>query len=208
MEPVISVILIVLMTYCDTLLIIGSKLRAAALRPAALSAAVFITLSLTHPVYSFIADSLSKTPGLRVASAAITLLFAFSLAGSRMAFRSFGDKSLPWVLWTLLWMDLIMSVDTILLISQSSPSIIVTVLGNSIGIAVLLLFTPYILRLLYRAIWIQVVAAGSMAYSAARQLSFDPYLSSFIHGPAVHMTGLIFICAVAFYGWNQIRRFY
>lgn len=208
MDPVMTVIFIVLMTYCDTLLVIGSRLRQAALPTKILSAAIFFTLSLTHPVYSFVADSLSRTPGLRVASAVIMLMFAFSLAGSRMAYRSLGDKSLLWVIWTLVWMDLIMSVDTILLISQSSPSVTVTVVGNMIGIAVLLAFMPYILRLLQRAIWIQVVAAGGIAYSAARQLSLEPSLSPLIHGLTLHITGLVFIFAVTIYGWSHIRRFY
>ncbi|WP_199620358.1 TerC family protein [Paenibacillus alkalitolerans] len=204
MRDAIAVALVTLMTNSDTMLIIRTAIRDVYMLDRRMPYLMFLILSVTHPVASFIIDSLARLPGLRFASAAITLLFAFSLAGSRLSNRgSSSNRSVIWACWTVLWMDIVMSVDTVMLISQTSPSVYVTAAGSMIGIALLLTFLPFVLRLFQRIAWLQVAVAGGMAYSASRQLAGEPLIAAFADSLAFHLLGLALAGAVFVYGWAR-----
>jgi uncharacterized membrane protein (UPF0136 family) len=206
MSATITVVLIILATFSDSLLIIQSSVRDIISRFRYMPLCILLLLSVTHPIYSFVIDSLVRLPGLHLASAAITLMFAFTLAGYRIGFRSVSEPSLLRGCLTVLWMDGLMAVDTVMLIAQASPSILITSVGNLIGLSILTLCLPFVLRLFQRSAWFQNIVAGFMAYSASRQLAGEPVVSAIAGGLALHLTGLFFVCMVGLYGWHRASR--
>jgi predicted tellurium resistance membrane protein TerC len=174
-----------------------------------LNGLIFLLMGILHPLYSYLMDAFTALNGIRMTLGLILLYFAVRMIGTGEGsmHRSHSRRPFLLLLLTLAWIDIVTSIDTMILVSHASPSVGVTVVGNLIGTGMLIAFAPILYRWLESAPWLQLWVAGYMAYTATIQLRHEPLLQPFQFHPLMfHLLGLLMIVIIGLYGWSRMYR--
>ncbi|HZG75047.1 MAG TPA: hypothetical protein VEZ72_04245 [Paenibacillus sp.] len=207
MKETLIVAFLFFMTSIDSMLLIFSAIRLKRHpHPRAARLLVFITLCVAHPLYSYIADTFFRLPGLRLVSAVCIVFFAVRLAGEPpLEFRSSAvpKRTVGAIVGATLWLDAITSIDTSVLVSAASPSVWVTVVGNTTAMTLLVALGPRMYAWITDTPWIQIGIGGLMSASAALQLRSEPLLGALASPAALYAAAALLFGLTALYGWKR-----
>ncbi|WP_309121631.1 hypothetical protein [Paenibacillus sp.] len=195
------------MTSIDTILLIFSAIRLKRHpHPRLARLLVFLTLCAAHPLYSFLADTFFRLPGLRLVSAVFIVFFAVRLAGEPpLEFRSAAvpKRTIGAIVGATLWLDALTSIDTSVLVSAASPSVWVTVVGNLAAMSLLVALGPRLYAYVTDTPWVQIGIGGFMSASAALQLRSEPLLGGLGAPAPLYAAAVVLFALTALYGWKR-----
>jgi len=206
MDEIALVAFLIFMTSLDTMILIKRAVPSTTYPSSALNILILLIMGTMHPLYSYLVDSFRYVPGLRLMLAVALLYFAYKMAMEqpRRAQRSVRSHFI--IMFRIIWIDLITSVDTMILVSQASPSLNVTLMGNVLGVGLLITFASLILRGLHFIPWIQLIIAGYMAFTALTQLRYEMLLADFLP-PFVYLyLGVGTALFISTWGWFKVFR--
>jgi len=206
MDDIAIVALLIFITSLDTMILIRRAVPATTYPSRALYLLIVLIMSIMHPLYSYLVDSFRYIPGLRLMLAVALLYFAYKMSTEQPQ----RDRRSVWshfmVIFQIIWIDLITSVDTMILVSQASPSLIVTLIGNAVGIGLLISFASLVLRWLQYIPWVQLIVAGYMALTAFAQLRYEMLLADFMPSIVYLSLGAGAALFISTWGWMKASR--
>lgn len=171
---------------------------------------ILLTLVAAHPLYSFAADTFFRLPGLRIVSAVFIIYFALRMAGEPpVEFRSGIDlpkHTTIAIVGTTVWLDAMTSIDTSILVSAASPSFLITFIGNTLAMLLLIALAPALYRLALEKPGLKIGVAGFMALSAVLQLEDEVLLDRHATSGMLIPAALLALALTALYGWKKHYR--
>lgn len=207
MRETLIVAFLFFMTSIDSMLLIFSAVRLKRHpHPRAVRLLVFLTLCVAHPLYSYLADTFFRLPGLRLVSAVFIVFFAVRLAGEPpLEFRSSAvpKRTIGAIIGATLWLDAMTSIDTSVLVSAASPSVWVTVVGNTAAMALLVTLGPRMYAWITDNPWVQIAIGSLMSASAALQLRSEPLLGALAEPSVLYAAGAVLFGLTALFGWKR-----
>lgn len=209
LQHILMVAVLFFVTSIDTILLILNAIHQSYSRGRKAYFIVFCTLCAVHPIYSYAVDTVARLPGLRFVSALLIIFFAFRLSSEPVQMLNPSPKARRTaiaLIGTTIWLDVITSVDTSVLVSATSPSFAITAAGNVIAMALLLLLAPRLYRLASEEPWLNVSVASFVAFSAVLQLRGEPMLGSYTAPAYLFPVSVATMTAVAVYGWHKQLR--
>jgi YjbE family integral membrane protein len=144
------------------------------------SLAVVLRIGLT-----FVAAMLMKIPMVQLVGGLLLAFIAIKLLkpheenhnGSNTGAADFKKALL-----TILWADLIMSLDNVLAVAGAAQgNMVLLVFGIAISIPIVLAGSTLLTKLMDKYSWIAYVGAGVLAYTAGEMIIKDEAISGFIH---------------------------
>ncbi|MGE8078828.1 TerC family protein [Peribacillus loiseleuriae] len=184
MQEFFKVFFISLICDVDNMLILGTILRNHSCLHFTIPAAMLLTF--TRVIYVSIIDRLSYVPMFQMLMGIILLFIAYKIVTTfiwgedRYSHSTRPTHSKVKVLLLLVVTDLLISLDSVLVISGISQHIMPVIIGIFCGLLISLFFLPVIIKLVKTFFWINIIAGGFITQHAINSIVNDPKLANWI----------------------------
>jgi YjbE family integral membrane protein len=141
--------------------------------------AVFLRIGLT-----FVAAMLLSIPLVQFIGGILLAFIAIKLLQPKEEHTTSkeGSGDFKKAVLTILWADLIMSLDNVLAVAGAAQgNMILLIFGIAISIPIVLAGSTLLTKLMDRFSWISYVGAGILAYTAGEMMVKDKLISNFVH---------------------------
>ncbi|NLI92379.1 MAG: TerC family protein [Peptococcaceae bacterium] len=152
--------------------------------------AVFLRIGLT-----FVAAMLMRIPMVQFCGGILLAIIAVKLLKPEQehehASAKKGSGDFKKALLTILWADLIMSLDNVLAVAGAAQgNMLLLVIGISISIPIVLAGSTLLTKLMDKFSWIVYVGAGVLAYTAGEMMIKDQFMANYVHSYPVLEYGI------------------
>lgn len=141
--------------------------------------AVFLRIGLT-----FVAAMLLSIPMVQFIGGILLAFIAIKLLQPKEEHTTSqeGSGDFKKAVLTILWADLIMSLDNVLAVAGAAQgNMILLIFGIAISIPIVLAGSTLLTKLMDRFSWISYVGAGILAYTAGEMMVKDKFVGNFVH---------------------------
>lgn len=145
--------------------------------------AVFLRIGLT-----FVAAMLMEIPMVQFIGGILLAFIAIKLLRPQHehATSNQGSGDFKKAVLTILWADLIMSLDNVLAVAGAAQgNMVLLIFGIAISIPIVLAGSTLLTKLMDKFSWISYVGAGILAYTAGEMMIKDKLVANFVHSAPV-----------------------
>jgi predicted tellurium resistance membrane protein TerC len=146
----------------------------------------------------------SHFPYINIATGLIMFIFAIRMVMPKKSMRR--HFSLLWIFSSIAALDLIMSVDSILLSARLSDNVAFIAMGVLPALLLLFFFSSRMEEFFAKMPWIEVAIAGLLAQLAVLQIKKEPGILQLLQEEWFDLMGIIAMCVVCSVGWYNLWK--
>ncbi|UKS29182.1 hypothetical protein LOZ80_09705 [Paenibacillus sp. HWE-109] len=162
-------------------------------------------LCLLRVLYIISIQSFSRLPYINMMTGLIMLIFSIQMVLPKKSMRR--HFSLLWIFSSVAFLDLIMSVDSILLTAKLSDNVGFVAIAVVPALCLLFFFFSKMELLLIKMPWIEAVVAGLLAQLAVLQIKKEPGILQWLQDDGFDLMSIIALCIICSVGWyNQFKK--
>lgn len=161
-------------------------------------------LCLLRIIYIACVQSSYRIPYINLATAAIMLFFAIRMVLPKNQMRK--HFSLLWIYSSVASLDLVMSIDSILLSARLSDNVAFIATGVLPALLLLFFFSSKMEMFFFKMPWLEIVIAGLLAQLAVLQIKKEPGILLLLQEEWFDLVGIITMCVICAVGWYNFLR--
>ncbi|SDN72481.1 Integral membrane protein TerC family protein [Paenibacillus sp. yr247] len=160
---------------------------------------LLIFLCMLRILYIACVQSWTKVPYINIATGLIMFIFSIRMVMPKQTMRR--HFSLLWIFSSVAALDLVMSIDSILLSARLSDNVAFITIGVLPALFLLFFFSSKMEEFFVKMPWIEVAIAGLLAQLAVLQIKKQPGILELLQDEWFDLMGIIAMCVICFIGW-------
>ncbi|MDQ0875612.1 putative tellurium resistance membrane protein TerC [Paenibacillus sp. V4I3] len=165
---------------------------------------IFMLLCLLRILSIACVQSMSDVPYINVATALIMFFFAIRMVMPKKMMRR--HFTYLFIFSSVAALDLIMSIDSILLTARLSDNLLFIAMGVLPALCLIFLFSSKMEEFIQKMPWIEVAIAGLLAQLAVLQLKKEPDILHLLQEEWFDLMAITAMCIICSVGWFNLWR--
>lgn len=165
---------------------------------------IFMLICLLRILYIALVQSMSDVPYINVATALIMFFFAIRMVMPKKMMRR--HFTYLFIFSSVAALDLIMSIDSILLTARLSDNLLFIAMGVLPALCLIFLFSSKMEEFIQKMPWIEVAIAGLLAQLAVLQLKKEPDILHLLQEEWFDLMAITAMCIICIVGWFNLWR--
>lgn len=165
---------------------------------------LFVLLCFLRIFYIACIQAWSNVPYINVVTALIMFFFSIRMILPKKNMRRY--FTFLWIFSSIAVLDLVMSIDSILLTARLSDNLILIALSVLPALCLIFLFSSKMEEFIAKMPWIEVVIAGLLAQLAILQLKKEPGILQLLHEEWFDLAAITAMCVICILGWFNLWK--